>query len=100
MKAVYKDTVIAEAPKDELIYIEGNWYFPMSGVNQEYITKSDTQYTCPWKGDCQYYNVTVGGSTSEDAMFGYPTAKDSAIDRVKHDFRNHVAFWQDVSVKE
>ena len=28
MKAVLGDTVIAEAPKEDLISIEGNWYFP------------------------------------------------------------------------
>jgi hypothetical protein len=30
MKAVWKDKVIAEADKKDLIYIEGNWYFPPS----------------------------------------------------------------------
>jgi hypothetical protein len=28
MKAIWKDTVMAEADKDKLIYIEGHWYFP------------------------------------------------------------------------
>ncbi len=100
MKAVFNGQTVAEAPKEDLIYIEGNWYFPLSSVKEGVYEKSDTPYTCPWKGDCQYYNVTVDGKTSDDAMFGYPNAKDSAIDRVKHDFRNHVAFWQDVKVTD
>ena len=28
MKALLGDIVIAEAPKEDLIKIEGNWYFP------------------------------------------------------------------------
>ncbi|WP_448811825.1 hypothetical protein [Agromyces bauzanensis] len=28
MKAMLGDTVLAEAARDELISIEGNWYFP------------------------------------------------------------------------
>jgi uncharacterized protein (DUF427 family) len=55
MKAVLGDTIIAEAPKEDLISIEGNWYFPPSSVNQELLTTSATPYTCPWKGDCQYF---------------------------------------------
>ena len=36
MKAVLTDgTVVAEAPKDDLISIEGNWYFPPASVNDE-----------------------------------------------------------------
>ncbi len=100
MKATYNNQVIAEAPKEDLIYIEGNWYFPLSSVKQELLTKSDTQYTCPWKGDCQYYDVTVDGQTSNDAVFGYPNPLPSAIDRVKKDFSDHVAFWQEVVVSE
>lgn len=32
MKAIWKDQIVAEANKDDLIYIEGNWYFPPSAV--------------------------------------------------------------------
>jgi len=100
MKAVFNNVTIAEAPKEDLIYIEGNWYFPLSSVHMDYVSKTDTPYHCPWKGDCQYYNVTVDGETSEDAMFGYPDPEPSAIERVKKDFSNHVAFWRDVIVTE
>ena len=32
MKALFNDQVIAELDKEELIFIEGNWYFPPSSV--------------------------------------------------------------------
>ena len=47
MKAVWNGAVIAEAAKDDLIYIEGNWYFPPAGVAFELLEKSPTPYTCP-----------------------------------------------------
>lgn len=100
MKAIWKDTVIAEAPKEELIYIEGNWYFPPPAVKQEYLRKSPTPYTCPWKGVCQYFDVGKGEEWSKDNAWAYPEPKPSAIDIVKKDFSNYVAFWQDVSVKD
>ena len=100
MKAVWNDQVIAEADKADLIYIEGNWYFPPTSVRQEFLTKSDTPYTCPWKGVCQYFNVSKDDKVSEDNAWSYPEPKPSAIDTVKKNFSNYVAFWRDVTVTE
>lgn len=100
MKAIWNGKIIAEAPKDKLIYIEGNWYFPPDSVKSEFLEKSPTPYTCPWKGVCQYFNVTDGKKTSEDNAWSYPEPKPSAIETVKKDFSNYVAFWRDVEVSE
>jgi uncharacterized protein (DUF427 family) len=100
MKAIWKSNVIAEAPKEELIYIEGNWYFPPDKVNKAYLRESPTPYTCPWKGVCQYFDVGKDNDWSKDNAWTYPHPKPSAIDIVKKDFSNYMAFWQDVTVAE
>jgi uncharacterized protein (DUF427 family) len=100
MKAIWNDQVIAEADKDDLIYIEQNWYFPPSSVRQDFLQKSDTPYRCPWKGDCQYYNVGQDGQLSNDNAWTYPGPYPSAIEKVKKDFSGYVAFWRDVQVTE
>jgi uncharacterized protein (DUF427 family) len=100
MKAIWNDQVIAEADKDDLIYIEQNWYFPPSSVRQEFLQKSDTPYTCPWKGKCQYFNIAEGDNVSEDNAWSYPEPLPTAIERVHKDFSNYVAFWRDVTVTE
>jgi uncharacterized protein (DUF427 family) len=100
MKAVWKDQIIAEAPKEDLIYIERNWYFPPESVKQEFLQKSDTPYTCPWKGVCQYFNVGKDGDFSKDDAWSYPEPLPSAITTVKKDFSNYVAFWRDVQITE
>ncbi len=100
MKAIWNDQVIAEADKDDLIYIEGNWYFPPDKVKKEYLKESPTPYTCPWKGVCQYFNVGKDDTWSQDNAWSYPEPKPSAIDIVKKDFSNYVAFWRDVKVEE
>jgi len=100
MKAVRKGQVVAEAPKDQLIFIEQNWYFPPSSVNQDLLRKSDTPYTCPWKGECQYFDVGEGDDWSKDSAWSYPDPKPSAIDIVKKDFSDYVAFWRDVKIEE
>lgn len=104
MKAIWNNQTIAEAQKEDLIYIEGNWYFPPSAVRQEFLTKSETPYTCPWKGVCQYYNVGQGDQVSKDNAWSYPEPLATAIEIVKNssgkDFSGYIAFWQDVQVHE
>ena len=100
MKAIWNDKVIAEAPREDLIFIEQNWYFPPSSIKQEYLSESDTPYTCPWKGVCQYFNVGEDDNISQDAAWSYPEPLPTAIDKVKKDFSGYVAFWREVSVQE
>jgi uncharacterized protein (DUF427 family) len=98
MKAVIGDTVIAEAPKEELISIEGNWYFPPSSVKTELLEDSPTPYTCPWKGECQYFSVKTDAGTLQDRAWAYPHPYPTAFDRVGKDFSGYVAFWKEVKV--
>ena len=100
MKALWNDTVIAEAPKEELIRIEGNWYFPPKSIKKEYFTDSDHKTTCIWKGDASYYDVVVDGQTNDFGAWYYPQPKDGSIERVKDDFTNYVAFWNGITVSE
>ncbi len=100
MKAIWNDQVIAEADKEDLIYIEQNWYFPPNSVKEEFLRKSDTPYTCPWKGVCQYFDVGQGGQWSKDNAWSYPEPFPGATERVHKDFANYVAFWRDVTISE
>jgi uncharacterized protein (DUF427 family) len=100
MKAIWKDNVIAECDKEDLIYIEQNWYFPPTSVKSEFLRKSDTPYTCPWKGVCQYFDIGSDDDWSSDSAWSYPEPLPTAIDRVKKDFSDYVAFWRDVEVSE
>ncbi len=88
MKVLLNDQVIAEADKPDLIYIEGNWYFPQSSAQMDLYEKSPTPYTCPWKGVCQYWNV----DGSKDAAWSYDSPLQSGIDRVGKDFTGYLAF--------
>ncbi|MGH3560621.1 MAG: DUF427 domain-containing protein [Mycobacterium sp.] len=66
-------------------------YIPLSDVNQEMLTRTDTSTYCPFKGDASYYSVTTGtGSTVEDVIWTYeqPFPAVAAI-------AGHVAFYPD-----
>lgn len=100
MRAVWRGEVIAEADKADLIYIEGNWYFPPKSVNMAFLRESPTPYRCPWKGDCQYFDVGQADEWNRDNAFSYPEPLPRAIEIVKKDFSNYIAFWRDVTVEE
>src|SRR4051812_18752452 len=98
MKAVLNGSVLAEADKDDLIKIEGNWYFPPESVTEGVLIDSPTPYTCPWKGEAHYFTVQSGDSTLADRAWSYPTPYPGAIEKVGKDFSGYVAFWKEVSV--
>jgi len=100
MKAIWNNIVIAEAPKEDLIRIEGNWYFPPESLKKEYLKENDYHTICHWKGEASYYDIVVSGETNESAAWYYPTPKEGSVDRVQKDFANYVAFWHGVEVTE
>ena len=91
MKAIWKAVVLAES--DKTIVIEGNHYFPPDSVKKEYLKKTNTHTTCPWKGEASYYNVMVNEAVNKDAAWYYPKPKEAA-----KQIKDYVAFWKDVEV--
>jgi uncharacterized protein (DUF427 family) len=100
MKATWNNVTIAEAPKEDLIRIEGNWYFPPSSLKQAYFTPSDHKTVCIWKGEASYYDVSVDGNANTFGAWYYHHPKDGSIERVKKDFTDYVAFWNGIAVSE
>ena len=100
MKAIWHDQVIAEAAQDDLIRIEGNWYFPPTSLQRQYFNDSDHHTTCFWKGEASYYDVVVDGATNEFGAWYYPEPMEGSVEKVKKDFANYVAFWNGIEVVE
>ena len=93
MKAIWKDTVIAES--DQTVIVEGNHYFPVESVANELLQDSGTTSVCPWKGTANYYDVVVDGEKNQDAAWYYAETKDAA-----NNIRGRIAFWKGVQVTE
>lgn len=92
-KAVWKDTVIAEAPQDAIEVVEDNVYFPESAVRREYLQPSETHTVCGWKGTASYYSVAVNGEVNTDAAWYYPEPKAAA-----RNITGRIAFWKGVRI--
>jgi uncharacterized protein (DUF427 family) len=91
MKAVWKNTVIAES--DDTVMVEGNHYFPESSLKREFISFSNHKTSCPWKGQASYYSINVNGDLNPDAAWYYAEPKEAAAN-----IKGRVAFWKGVQV--
>jgi len=90
-KAIWNGVVLAES--EDLVNIEGNYYFPEEALQKQYFKTSNTETTCPWKGKAAYYTLEVDGKENKDAAWYYPQPKDAA-----KAIENRVAFWRGVEV--
>ena len=92
-KAYWSGQLIADS--DACVVVEGNQYFPVEAVKQEFLRPSSHTSVCPWKGTAHYYTIECDGERNPDAAWYYPDPKPAA-DKV----RDRIAFWNGVEIIE
>ena len=65
-------------------------YIPREDVDLTQLERTDHATYCPYKGDCSYYSVPVGGKKSVNAVWTYEDPYP-AVAQIK----GHVAFYPD-----
>lgn len=93
MKAQWQGQLLAES--DDTVVVEGNHYFPITSLNNDYFIDSAKTSVCGWKGTSHYYSVVVDGKTNADAAWYYPEPKPAAAE-----IKDRVAFWNGVVVSQ
>jgi uncharacterized protein (DUF427 family) len=65
-------------------------YIPREDVDTTLLVRTDHATYCPYKGDCAYYSIPLGGVRSINAVWTYesPYTAVAAI-------RNYLAFYSD-----
>lgn len=91
MKAVFNNVTIAES--DDVVFLEGNHYFPPESLKKEYFKETDYRTSCPWKGIASYYNIEVNGEIRDHAGWTYKNPSEEA-----KEIKDYVAFWKGVRV--
>ena len=65
-------------------------YIPREDVDLSQLKRTDHATYCPYKGDCNYYSVSVGGKKPVNAVWTYENPYP-AVAQIKE----HVAFYPD-----
>jgi uncharacterized protein (DUF427 family) len=63
-------------------------YIPRKDVDMALLDRTDHITYCPYKGDCSYYSIPLGGERSVDAVWSYE-APYAAVAPIK----DHLAFY-------
>ncbi|MDH4143796.1 MAG: DUF427 domain-containing protein [Acidimicrobiia bacterium] len=68
--------VVADSTRPTILFETGlppRYYLPKGDVRMDLLTPSSTSTACPYKGWAGYWDVTVGGTTHRDLVWGYRT---------------------------
>lgn len=65
------NAVLAEADIQDVIQIEGNYYFPPAYVHLDKLETSDRAYNCPKKGVCLWVDMKVNNSWINNVSWIY-----------------------------
>jgi uncharacterized protein (DUF427 family) len=65
-------------------------YIPRDDVDLSKLKRTDHATYCPYKGDCNYYDIPVGGKKSANAVWTYENPYP-AVAQIK----GHLAFYPD-----
>lgn len=76
MRATWNGTVIAERG------------------STDHLSESESQTTCPWKGQASYCHVEAGGERLDDAAWSHREPKSVAAE-----IEGRIAFWKGVRVE-
>jgi uncharacterized protein (DUF427 family) len=85
--------VIADT-RDALTLREASYpavlYIPRKDVDMALLERTDHGTYCPYKGDCAYYSIPLGGTRSANAVWTYEIPF-AAVAEIK----DHLAFYPD-----
>jgi uncharacterized protein (DUF427 family) len=66
----------------------GVHYVPRKDVDMSLLQRTDHATYCPFKGDCAYYSVPIGGERSVNAVWTYEAPYESVAE-----IKDHLAFY-------
>jgi uncharacterized protein (DUF427 family) len=65
-------------------------YIPRKDADMSLLQRSDHMTYCPYKGDCSYYTIAVGGSRAINAVWSYEHPYPAVAQ-----IEGHLAFYPD-----
>jgi len=83
--------IVAESMRALLLEKKGYppvYYLPRNDADMSLLVKTTHYSYCPYKGDCSYYSIPIGGSKSEFAVWTYEKPSEAVAE-----IREHLAFY-------
>jgi uncharacterized protein (DUF427 family) len=71
------------------------YYLPRTDADMSLLVRTAHYTYCPYKGDCTYYSIPIGGTKSEHAVWTYEKPYDAVVD-----IQEYLAFYPRVDAIE
>lgn len=65
-------------------------YIPLADVDTALLERTDHATYCPYKGDCSYYSIPIGGERAVNSVWEYQAPYDPVAE-----IKDRVAFYPD-----
>ena len=91
-RAIWNGAVVAES--DDVIVVDGFAYFPRDSVALSVLVPSAHTSVCSWKGEANYFTLTIDGNENRDAAWWYPEPSNAAAT-----VAGRIAFWRGVEIE-
>jgi uncharacterized protein (DUF427 family) len=66
------------------------YYIPRKDADMSLLQRTGHTTYCPYKGDCSYYSIPLGGERSTNAVWSYEAPYQSVAQ-----IKDHLAFYRD-----
>jgi uncharacterized protein (DUF427 family) len=66
------------------------YYIPRKDVDMSLLERTDHATYCPYKGECSYYSIPLGGERAANAVWTYEDTYPAVAE-----IKGHLAFYQD-----
>ncbi len=74
---------IADTNQPRILFETGlpaRYYIPKTDVQFEYLTPTDNETSCPYKGTARYWSINVNGEAHDDLVWGYDSPLQESQD--------------------
>jgi uncharacterized protein (DUF427 family) len=75
VRVVIDGVTVAETSRASLLFettLPTRYYIPSEDINMEYLTATDSQTLCPYKGKASYWSVSIDDQVHPDFVWSYP----------------------------
>ena len=69
------EEILVSANSNQVISLEGNYYFHPDCIDKTRFETSDRTYSCPEKGVCLWVDMKTGNHYQNDVAWVYPQTK-------------------------
>ena len=93
VRARFENHVIADTAEAVTLQeasLDAVQYFPRKDVETGFLSQTDKEYTCPYKGPCVFYSMMINGDLQENVAWSYEEPYPAA-ERI----RGRIAFYPD-----